>query len=105
MAITFADRDPITVAFVDHCLALTIRIKEIRTARLHLPGLTIRAVYKIVNAAGRVEFVRQGPVQVELINHARVGNRQLIDSTVLQGSLDNVFKASIPLPDLKPRPN
>jgi hypothetical protein len=100
MTVTFADRNPITVAFADQCAVIAVRIKEIRTAGLRLPGLTIRTTYKIENSPGRVELVRQGPVQVEPFYPGKVGERSL--GTILQGSLDQVFKARIPMPYLQP---
>jgi hypothetical protein len=100
LAVTFADQDPISVAFADHYVTLTIRLKEISTTGLRLPGLTMRAVYKIENTPGRVELVRQGPVQVAPFYHARLGNRVL--GALLQRSLDQVFKAQIAVPSLNP---
>ena len=98
LAVTFADAGPISVVFADHCVSVTVRLKEIRAAGLRLPGLTMKARYAIENRPGAVELVRQGPVQVEPFHHTRIGNRVL--GAVLQGGLDHVFKARIPVPSL-----
>ncbi len=103
MSITFADAEPIVVVFADHGLTLTAKVKEFRVATprgagLRLPGLTVRAVYKFANAPGKVELVRQGPVQIAPFYNHPIGGRIL--GAVLQTRLNQTFKERIAVPNL-----
>ena len=66
--ITFPARDPVTVAFADQCVTVTVRLQEIKTGALRLPGLTMKA--------GGTRFSRSS---WGLRRYARAGRTAVLD--------------------------
>src|ERR1019366_2844108 len=64
VAITFAKKGPMTVAFADQGFHVEFRIASIRQEERIYSGLRVKATYQFENAADGVHAVRQGPVQV-----------------------------------------
>ena len=99
-SLTFADHAPLVVVFAHHGFTVTANVKEFRAAGLRLPGLTVKAVYKLTNAAGRCEAVRQGPVQISPYYGHKIGSHVL--GALLEHRLNATFKERIAIPDLQP---
>ncbi len=63
-AITFAARQPVTVAFADGGFTVTVRGRRYYRGDESYPGMNVTAVYKFAEADGGFKAIRQGELQI-----------------------------------------
>jgi hypothetical protein len=100
VALTFADQQPLVVVFADHSFSILLNVKELRTASIRLPGLKVKAVYKFVNAPGRVTAVRQGRVEITPYYGHKIGGHAI--AALLEHRMNTIFDETIPFPEVNP---
>jgi hypothetical protein len=68
LAITFADKDPVTVAFAEKGFKVTVHGSRYSAEGAAFPGMKITAAYKWEAAPGKIVAIRQGPLQIQPLN-------------------------------------
>ena len=63
VAVTLAQKDPVTVAFADNGFSVEIRVAKVRQDKVTFAGLRIKAAYRFENLKDGVQAVRSGPIQ------------------------------------------
>jgi hypothetical protein len=61
--ITFAKKDPVTVAFADQGFSVEFRIAAVQQEKTAYAGLRVMAAYRFENVASGVQAARIGPIQ------------------------------------------
>jgi len=94
--ITFADRQPISVAFADGQFRVTIRGRRYYKGEERHPGMDVTAVYKLAVAEEGLRAVRQGDLRILPPNFVpdkdRLAPRQIVIQTLLERRFGKIFK-------------
>jgi len=105
-AITFADEQPVTLAFAGNKGVLTIRGRKYRRGDESYPGMNVTVVYQFTKAGGQFKAVRQGKLQINPPGFVsgkgeKLSSRQVVIRKLLDRRFGRIFKPEILIEDLE----
>ena len=108
--ISFASRQPVTVAFADNGLTVTIRGRRFHVGGDSHPGMNVTAVYKIAETQQGFKAVRDGDLEIYPPGFVpgsgrRLNTRQMVIRTMLDRRFSRIFEKEILIEDMEPTGN
>jgi len=105
-AITFADEEPITLAFAGNKGVLTIRGRKYRRGDESYPGMNVTVVYQFTKTGRQFKAVRQGKLQINPPGFIsgkgeKLSSRQVVIRKLLDRRFGRIFKPEILIEDLE----
>jgi hypothetical protein len=97
LMITFDEERPLTVAFADHRVTITLRASAVRSDQIRYPGLHVVLRYRLSPTTEGARATREGDVEVMPPPGKKIDIREQILAALVRQRLGETFQAELVL--------